>query len=277
MVAVRFFAALAIVWLMFVEGLGLDARGLFAVVRRPLFLLRAFLVVDVLVPLMAWILILWIHPDRRIVGTIALVAACPIAPLALRRITGAGARREAAGAVHLVLSALSIVTTPATLMLLGRALGYDVGIPPLAVARLVLLVLLLPLAAGIAVRALWPSMATRLLRPAGRGALVALAVVFLLVVLTQARALVGIGIRGYAAMAAFVASALILGHISAERDPRDRVLLALEAASRNLGLAFFIASSVVGKHEALPALVPYVVVFLVVSSLYLRLFHRRWR
>ena len=76
-------------------------------------------------------------------------------------------------------------------------------------------------------------------------------------------------------MAAFVAAALLVGHLVGARDPRDRPVVAMEAASRNLGLAVFIAASVLGQRGALPFLVPYVVVFLFVTAIYLQLV--RWR
>jgi len=275
MIVIKLLATIALLWLMFVEGAAIDLRGLLAILRRPLVLLRAFLVVDVLVPFFAWILILWIRPDARVAAAVALVAACPIAPLALRRTSGAVGRRELVGAIHLVLGVLAIVTTPVTLSLLGTALGYGATVAAGEVARRVFLALVLPLAAGVALGTWWPRLAGRVRRFGGRGALLVLAAVFLLVLFTQARAIAGVGIRGFATMAAFVAAALLVGHLVGARDPRDRPVVAMEAASRNLGLAVFIAASVLGQRGALPFLVPYVVVFLFVTAIYLQLV--RWR
>lgn len=275
MIAIRILATLALLWVMFVEGLGLDFRSLGAVLRKPLFLLRAVLVVDVLVPLAAWILIVGIRPDSRVAAAVALVAACPIAPLALRRTRGAVGQVELVGAIHLCLGILSIVTTPVTLALLATALGYAARVPAGEVARGVFLALVLPLAAGLAVGTWWPTFASGLRRLGGRVALAILALVFLLVLFSQARALADVGIRGFAAMSAFVTAALAIGHFAGSRDPRVRPIFAMEAASRNLGLAFFIAASVLGQRAALPFLVPYVVVFLFVTSIYLRVVRSR--
>jgi len=275
MIAIKITATVAVLWVMFVEGLGLELRSLVAILRRPRVLVHAFLVVDVLVPLAAWVLILGIRPDSRVAAAVALVAACPIAPLALRRTRGAVGQRELAGAIHLCLGILSVVTTPVTLALLATALGYAARVPAGEVARGVFLVLVLPLAVGLTVGTWWPRLALRLRRHGGRVALAVLALVFLLVLFSQAHALAGVGLRGFATMFAFVAAALLIGHLGGPRDHRIRPIFAMEASSRNLGLAFFIAAAVMGQRAALPFLVPYVVVFLFVTSIYLRVVRSR--
>lgn len=273
--AIKLGTTIAVVWLMLVEGLGVDPRALLDLRRRPMLFVRAFLAVDVLVPLAAWILMVLIHPLRPVVGAIVLLASCPIAPLAFRRITKAGGQRETAGAIHIELSVLAVVMTPVTIAVLGGALGFYAEIEPAAVARQVALVLLLPLAAGITIRALWHSLAEKLRRPGGRVAFLLVIAVLVLVLVTHARALAELGLREYLAMAAFVAAALAIGHALGGRDPNERTVFALESASRNLGLALFIASVLVGEKVALPILVPYVVVFLIVTTVYLRLLRRR--
>ncbi len=268
-------SSVALVWLMFVEGMGIELRDLLGMRRRLLLLLRAFLAVDVLVPLAAWGLVLWIAPDRPIAGALVLLAACPIAPLSFYRIVKAGGAPEVVAGIHIVLALLSVVTTPWTLSLLGGALGFDVEISPLRVARQVAFALLLPLLAGIALRALFPSLAKTLQRPGARAALLLLAAEFVIVLVTFARSILEMGLREYAAMVAFVVAALAIGHAMGGRDLRDRTVFALESASRNLGLAFFIASFIPHERPALPILVPYVVVFALITALYLRLVRQR--
>ncbi|AKU89628.1 bile acid:sodium symporter family protein [Vulgatibacter incomptus] len=265
---------ISLVCLMLMEGLGVDVRGLLDLRRRPMLFVRAFIAVDVLVPVAAWIVIVLIRPLRPVVGAVALLAACPIAPLAFRRITQAGGQRETAGAIHIVLSVLAVVTTPVTIVLLGRALGFRAEVEPMPVARQVALGLVVPFAAGIGARALWPELAGKVRRPGARVALLFLMAVFVLVLVFNARALVELGVREYLAMAAFVAAALALGHAVGGGDSRERTVFAMESASRNLGLAFFIASVQVGENVALPILVPYGVVFLIVTAVYLRIVRR---
>lgn len=270
---VKVVATVAVVWLMVTEGLGVDVRDILAIRRRLSLLLRAFLAVDVFVPLVTWALLLWIHPTRPVAGALALLAACPIAPLALRRIGKAGGSREIAAGIHVTLALLAIVTTPLTIGVLGGALGFEARIPPLSVARQLALALLLPLAVGLAVRARWPALAMTLRRPGGRVAIVLLAAVFLLVLVTHARALVELGLREYGAMIVFVLAALAIGHSMGGRDARERTVFALETASRNLGLTFFIASLQPNGQAALPVIVPYIVIFAVLSTVYLRVAH----
>lgn len=270
-------ATLALVWLMINEGLGVELRDLAGLRQRRWLLLRMFLTLDVFVPLVAWALVRSIQPDRRVAGALLLLAACPIAPLALRRIVKAGGARASATTVHLVLALLSIVTTPLTLHLLASALGFEAArIPPVSVARQVALVLLLPLGVGIAIRARWPAAAEALRRPGGRAAILLLGAALVLVLLRNARSLVDLGAREYGAMLAFCVANLMIGDRMGGKAPGERTVFALEAASRNLGLALFIASMQPHGRDALPILVPYVVVFALTSSLYLA-FTRRGR
>lgn len=273
MVTVKVLAVLSILWLMFIEGLAIERPALTQILRRPLALLRVFLVVDVLVPAIAWVLIRALQPELHVGAVIALVAACPIAPLAMRRTVHAAGQRELTASIHLLLGVLSVITTPVTLALLGTALGVSISVGVGSIARNVLLVVVLPLVAGMAVSAWWPS-ARRLSRPGGRGALALLTVIFLLVILSEWRALAEIQLRGLATLAAFVAAALLAGHLVGASRRRDRPVVAMEAASRNLGLALYIASSQLGQRAALPFLIPYVIVFLVVSTIYLQIVRR---
>jgi hypothetical protein len=87
--------------------------------------------------------------------------------------------------------------------------------------------------------------------------------------------LVELGLREYAAMAAFIVIAISIGHALGWTDPLERRIFALESASRNLGLAFFIASFLRSSQEALPILVPYVVLFAVITTIYLLLVRSR--
>lgn len=267
---------LALVWLMFVEGLGVSVRD-FKKHNRQGVLLRGFIAVDVLVPVAAWLVILVVRPERPIVGALVLLAACPIAPLALMRISVAGGRREVATELHLALSAWSVVTTPVTLAIFGWAVGFQGQVAPFAVLRQVALALLVPLLAGLAVRARWPETAEKLRRPGGRVALVLLLSVFAVVFVVYAQSLGALSLRSYGAMAAFVIAALLIGHLLGGSAPRERTVFGLEASSRNLGLAFFIASVNEHQNEALPILVPYVVVFFVITTAYLKLAPRLGR
>jgi len=269
-VLVQVVASVALIWVMFTEGLNVDLGRLLTVRRRPLLLVRAFVAVNLLVPLGAWLLILWIEPQRRVAGALVLLAACPIAPLSLRRITRAGGEREAAVAIHLLLAMLAIASTPLTLRILGDALGFFAQAPLGSIARQIALTVVLPLLAGIAVAARWPGPAARLRRPGGRLAFLLLALVVLLAIAAEVRAFLDLDLADYLAMAAFVLMALAMGHLVGG-EGKDRTILELECASRNIGLAFVIASLQPHVRSALPIVVPYLLIFVVISSSYLGL------
>lgn len=116
--------------------------------------------------------------------------------------------------------------------------------PEGAVARLVAIIVLVPIAAGIVVRWLAPAFARRAARPISLGAMTLLgAVVVLLLVSAWSPAVSLIGNGHVLALAAFVAIELIVGHLLGGPDPEDRVVLALSTASRHPGVALAIATA----------------------------------
>ena len=74
----------------------------------------------------------------------------------------------------------------------------------------------------------------------------------------------------YFSMAVVVVVSLGIGHLLGPRDPKERTTLAMECASRGFGLALTIAMLHFNLHQIMPVLVPYAVVFTLISEIYLR-------
>lgn len=70
------------------------------------------------------------------------------------------------------------------------------------------------------------------------------------------------------AVALFVLLTLAFGHLLGGNDPEQRSLLATEAATRNPALALIIARANYPNAHVANVLVPYIVTFLVLTSLY---------
>jgi BASS family bile acid:Na+ symporter len=102
----------------------------------------------------------------------------------------------------------------------------------------------LPLAAGMACRALWPILAARFVRPVALVAkvLLVLAVLGILAgVVPMVLTLVGDG--AIIAMAGFVAAGLAIGHSLGGPAADDRTVLALSTASRHPAIALAIGKA----------------------------------
>jgi len=139
---------------------------------------------------------------------------------------------------------LSIGFIPLALNVLGRLLDQPMALSPAAIARTVMMTMLLPLGIGAVVHALAPAFAQRISRPLGLVAtslLAAGALLILIGALPVAVALIGNGT--IFAIVVFVAVGLAAGHYLGGPRDEDRIVLALSTACRHPALALAIAGA----------------------------------
>jgi BASS family bile acid:Na+ symporter len=263
-------AAVSVFAFVFSKGLGARVVDFGYFGTQPGLMLRSFLCVDVMVPLIAMAVIILISPAKPTAVGLLLLASSPAAPLVLRAISMAGGKPEYAVSLQVMLASLAIVTTPITLYLLSSAPGLNIAIHPLDVAGSVGLSVLLPLLAGAVARWLFPALARRIVRPLEALSTIVLALVYAIVLLYTYRLIFMLDIRSYVAMALMVAGALAAGHLMAPGLPEERTTLAIESASRNSGLALLIASTFVSLEKALPVLIPYVLTSAIICFIYVK-------
>src|SRR5262245_57811754 len=149
---------LSIVAMVFALGLGTTTEDVRDLLRQPRLLGRSLLAIFVIVPVAALILA---HAfDFPLPAKIALIALA-ISPLpqliAKNPMTLAGGGSHPAALLATV-ALLSIVITPLLAWLMGRYLGPSFAVSPLRVAGAIAVTVLLPLAAGMAMRALRPAL-----------------------------------------------------------------------------------------------------------------------
>jgi BASS family bile acid:Na+ symporter len=261
-------ATIAVPLNVFADALRADLRDISDVLHHPGEVLRAFLAVVVGVPLLVVLVVALVNPPRSTVVGLALLAACPVAPLLLVTAHQPPDTTRLIRGLHLALASLAIVTVPLTLAALGHELRFRGEVSVRTVAFAVLKTLLVPMLLGLAVAALAPAFAARV-RPALQKLGVAVLLAALAVILAYTAPLMfGQGVRSYAAMALMVMGALALGHLFAPPTPAARTALALEAATRNLGLVMVVVGSRATPRAALGVLMPYLLVFLLVTTLY---------
>jgi BASS family bile acid:Na+ symporter len=250
-------------------GLKTTTGDLLSLVRAPGLLLRSLLAVFVIMPVVAVLLARLF--DFRPAVEIALIALSlsPVPPLLPQKEAKAGGDMTYALGLMAILSLLAVGVVPLALEILERFTGRPLTMAPGDVAEVVLMAAILPLAAGMIVRALVPRLADRIEKPVARAAavLLPLAAIALLVATAPAIwALLGNGT--VLAMSLFLACGFSVGHLLGGPDPGDSVVLALSTASRHPGLALSIASTNFPDERFGAALLLYLVLNQIAGSLY---------
>jgi BASS family bile acid:Na+ symporter len=256
-----------------VFALGLNARERDAtwLFRHPRQLARALASMFVVMPLFAAALasVFDLHPAVKI-ALIALAVA-PIPPLLPKKALKAGGESSYVIGLLVAAALLSIVFTPIAVDLFGKAFGTPARISPFAIARLVLLTVIIPLGAGMLVRRLAPAFAERAAKPIALAATALLIISVIPILFTAWPAIESLSGNGTVfAIAAFVVVGLAAGHLLGGPDPEDRTVQALSTASRHPGIALAIASANFPEQKLTPAaILLYLIVSAIISMPYL--------
>lgn len=229
-----------------VLGFGLKATvgDLLYVVRRPSLLGRSLLAMLILVPILAVLLVRLFGFRPEVEIALVALSISPIPPLLPKREAKAGGQAAYGLGLMALFGLLSIVVVPASLALLGQAFGLPLGMSPSMIAGVMMKMVLIPLAVGVAIRAVAPSVADRLARPVGILATVLLVLGALPLLVVVGPALWGlIGDGTVLAIMMFVIGGLAIGHWLGGPEPGHAVVLALSSACRHPALALAIASA----------------------------------
>ena len=260
---------IAVLCLMFSTGLLMAPSYLMFLRDKPVLFFRSLLAVIVLVPLAALLIVFLLHPPDKAAVGLAILASSPAAPLMLLRVSKASGKLDYIASLHFSLALLSIITTPVTLALMSRALGFSVSVDPAEIAKIVLRIVILPVGLGLVLRARFPVAADRMVLPLSRFGWILLVLMILLILPLTIRFIFEMKISSYITIIAFLVSALSIGHFSVPEQSGERTALALEAAGRNPGFALVIAQINFPPDKAVPFLIPYLIVFMAVSAVYI--------
>ena len=253
-------------------GIGLDStpRDAARLFRHPALLLRSLLAMYVLVPLAAFALVKALPLAPGVEAALLVLAVSAGAPLLPRKLLGIG---DGAYIFSLVVisSVLAIVLVPVWLAVIGPLFPR---LPPLAPERAAIVLaesFFLPLVAGMIVRRLFPKAAAwaggRLIGLAG---LVLAASALGLMVLNW-HVVLEARWTGILTLAALIVLSLAIGHLVGGPEPDDRTALAIACATRHIGIAVLVATSVPGPRTAV------VIAIYIAVSLLITLPYMRWR
>lgn len=269
--ALRIVAPVSVALIVFAEALGIAPSRVAAFVReRPLVMLRALAAALIVVPAAALGLILLLSPAPGVAIGLAILVACPPAPLMIKSATKVGRGDPAfIASLHLCLAALAIVTVPAVLNVLAMPLEFRAEVAPLALLRIVANTILLPIGLGLVVRAFFPAWADAFGSLLGKVGALGLLVVVIAIVAALYPALLSMDARSYGVIAAVSITALLIGHLLGPRESAEKTILAVECAVRHPGLAVTIATTNFTAQRALPVLVPCILTFIAIATVYL--------
>lgn len=263
--------ALHVSILLIVFAIGLDATFHDAtyVLKCPRLLLRSLASIIVIVPAFAALMIA-VFPLTPVVKTgIVLMAVSPFPPIVPRREIGMGGREPYVYGLLVAISVLAIATVPLTVALLDAAFSKDAVISPAAIARLVVSSVILPLAIGMAIRRIAPSLAERsgpIISKAANIVLIIGVLPLLIAVWPVILRLIGNGT--ILAIMAVVIVGLLAGHLLGGPAPRDRAVLAISSALRHPGIALVIAGANFPEPSVKAAILLFLLVSLIVSIPY---------
>ena len=261
----------SILMTVFAFGLRASVGDVVSVLRRPWLLTRSLIAMFVVMPILA-LAMARIFTFRPSVA-IALVALsiAPIPPILPGKEQRAGGHVSYALGLLVIVGLISIVAVPAAVAVLSRYFMRPFEMSFGAIAKIILMSIVLPLSAGLFANRIWPAVAGRIAKPVMLVATVLLglgALVLFIGAIGPAYALVGNG--SVLALAAFVVVGLAVGHWLGGPNPDERVVLACSTASRHPAIALAVAKANFPDEPYLGATIMlYLLLTVIIEAVYL--------
>jgi predicted Na+-dependent transporter len=252
---------LFVVTSMLAMGLSLTVPMIVRPLKRWALVVAALVANFVVVPLLAVGIAELLSLDVALKNGLLILAVAAGAPFLPKLAQGAKGDVAFAVGLMVILMVLTVLVLPLVLpWLLG---GASIG--AWSIARSLIVLMLVPLAIALSVRAHWPGTAAEyqpLLAKTSTVTVIVLVVVGLGLNVDNLAALVGT--RGLLALVLFVAVSLGVGLVAGGRQPRLRSVVALGTAQRNLSAALVVATqNFAGTQTLTVVLVGSVVVLLI--------------
>jgi len=248
-----------------------DATFLF---RRPKLLIRGFVSMSVMMPLLALFLVMTLHLHPAVQIALVAVSVSPVPPIFPKKALKVGGKENYTIGLLVATVVLAIVAIPITMEIFERITGVPLSIPVMSVITIVFKTVLTPLLAGIVLRTIASPFADRVTKPIGIVAAVLLMLSALPALFVLIRNNLPLLVDGtLLSLAAFATIGYLIGRLFGGPDPDDRSVLAQATASRHPGLALAIAhANFPGQKLVVPTVILYVIVSGIVITLASKLF-----
>jgi BASS family bile acid:Na+ symporter len=261
----------SIIGTVFGFGLNTTAADFRYLFERPGLLFRSLLGVLVLTPLAAVVMVRVFNFQPAAEIALVALAISPLPPLLPSKETRAGGNVSYGLALMAVLALLAIATVPLSAVVLQHVFGQPINVSTVTIARMVLVAVILPLVAGMAMRDLFPAVTARIEPIVSRVDKVLLTAAVLVLLVAMWRGIVGaIGGGAIAGMVLFVVVGLVIGDLLSRPDRDHAVVLALSCASRHPAIALSIATATNPNQHFAGTILLYLLVNAVVGVAYLK-------
>jgi BASS family bile acid:Na+ symporter len=232
-------------------GLTYTLRQIVGPLREVRLVALGLVVNFALVPAWAVVVTWLLQLDEPYRVGILLVSAAAGAPFLVKLVAMADGDVALAGSLLVLLLPVTVLYMPVVVPLIAA----DVDVSALAIATPLVLTNLLPLAVGIVVLAVLPSVAVRVRAALGPVSTVALVALVVLTVATYAGDLIDVlGRRAIVAALLLIAGAFVLGFaLGAPDHHKDE--LGLATAQRNVAAATVVATQAIGDPDTIVTVV----------------------
>jgi predicted Na+-dependent transporter len=250
---------LSVMLLMLGAGLTIEIKQIVELGKRIRLVVVGVLANFLVVPLIFYLCIAWLPISADIKIGMMLMASAPIAPMApVPFVEKAKGDVVYSVGLMLLVAVLSIVLTPLILSLsIPKSVG-GVSLDPIQIVKTLLMVQLIPIGIGMAVRRTRPKWAEAMTKVIPRIGQIGLLVGVGLLFAQQASQMLSIGLFPFVVMPILVVLSLLVGDWMLIGEASDkRRSLAVSTAIRNVPLAFLIA----GENFPDTVVAPVVLVF----------------
>jgi bile acid:Na+ symporter, BASS family len=271
--------ALKVSIMLTVFGFGLQATRdhLLYLVRRPGLMARSLIAMFVIMPIVAITLTSVFHFQLPVMIALIALSISPVPPLLPRKIGNAGGVAPYGLGLMVTAATISILFIPLAVRLIGGYFHKSFAMGPETVAKLILMSVLLPIAAGVLFERVAPDFAKRIAKPTGLFAKILLMVCLLatlIFALPKSLSLIGNGTLP--ALATFIIVGLVVGHILSGPGSDERLTLSFSTACRHPALAIALATATLPQeHNVFSAILLYLVMNAIITAVYM--FWRRRR
>ena len=239
--------------------------------RRPALLGRAVLAMYIIMPIVAFLIVLSFDLNPVVKIALVVLSVSPIPPILPNKAFKAGCQENYTIGLLVDISILAILFIPITLNIFELLIKTSLGMKAMTIAWQVFATIIAPLLVGIAIRVCLPSFADRVAKPLSLVAIILLVLSFLPILFGSLRQMLSlIGDGTLISMAAFALIGLIVGHFLGGPDPENKPVLALATASRHPAIAIGIAhANFPNQKLAVPAVLLYLLLSAILSAPYL--------
>lgn len=231
--------------------------------------IKAVFTVIFLAPILFMLSILIFKPALPITCALIIMACSPAANLSNQRMSKLGGDVLIAGRIDLIVSLISIVSTPMLLTLIELLMGLNIELKTYILIEQLAITQFFPTILGVFIRKRHPKFsyyAKFIIRAASS----LLIIIFMLLMIQHYQSFGQLRLQGYAAVILATISAFLLGVIIAGKNTKQQISIAIETGLRNPGLAYLIASENFIEEYANIIMVPYTatIIVTIISCIY---------